>query len=113
MASLARAVGIVNCTIRPVMQGALRSVSDELKHIYIEVARPRGTFTGKIEECLYADLGDEVQLYSMQKRSWGKKFRRKIPEGLNARETAALLLRSMLRRKSDSFSRKLYYPPGY
>jgi hypothetical protein len=88
-------------------------MSAELKIIRVEVRRPRWPDPGKVEEAYYADLGGEVQLYSMQKRSWGNKFRRKIPEGLNAHETAALLLRSLVRRNSSSFTRKLVYPPGY
>jgi hypothetical protein len=88
---------------------------DELKHIHIEVARPRPSsgFPGKVEEAYYAQIGDEVQLYSPQKRSWGNKFRRKIPEGLNAHETAALLLRSLVRRSSNDFTRKIVYPRGF
>jgi hypothetical protein len=86
---------------------------DNLRLVRIEVARPRGDFHGRVEEAYYAQIGDDVQLYSMQKRSWGKRFCRKIPEGLNAHETAALLLRSLVRRNSSDFSRKLIYPPGF
>ena len=84
----------------------------ELQHIYIEVHRPRGTDPGQIEEAFGVE-GRYVQLYSMQGRSWGRKFRREIPESWTPRETAARLLRSKVNMKSNDFGRRLTYPAGY
>jgi hypothetical protein len=98
------------------MQGATPRVSDNLtlRHIYVEVRRPRGLDPGQVEEAKWAETDDGcVQLYAMSGRSFGKKFKRQIVAPLTARETAALLLRSLLRGRGSDFSRRLTYPPGY
>jgi hypothetical protein len=88
-------------------------MTGELQYIYVEIRRPRGTDPGQIEEAKFATDGKFVQLYSMQERSWGLKFRREIPEGWAPRETASRLLRSKVNTRSSDFGRKLFYPKGY
>jgi hypothetical protein len=93
----------------------LRSKPPELQHITIQTARPRPSagFHGKVEEAMYAETDGAIQLYSMEGRSLGKKFCRKINPPLNGRETAAILLRSKVDWKSSSFNRVLVYPKGF
>jgi hypothetical protein len=92
----------------------LRNKPPVLQHIIVEVARPRPpSFHGRVEEAKYAEVDGFVQLYSMEERSLGRKFRRLIVPPLNARETASILLRSKVDWKSSSFSRPLVYPKGF
>jgi hypothetical protein len=90
----------------------LRSASPDLIHITIQVAKPRPStgFHGKVEEAKYAETDGGVQLYSMDDRSLGRKFYRKVAPPLSAREVAGILLRSRVNWKSSSFSRPLNYP---
>jgi hypothetical protein len=93
----------------------LRNEPPDLQYITIQTAKPRPSagFHGRVEEGKFAEVDGSIQLYSMDDRSLGRKFCRKIVPPLNARETAAILLRSKVNWKSSSFSRPLIYPKGF
>ena len=100
--------------IRKVARSKSAAIKPVLQHIIVQVARPRPSaqFYGRVEEAKYSEDDGFVQLYSMEDRSLGRKFRRKIVPPLNARETAAILLRSKVDWRSSSFNRKIIYPKG-
>ena len=93
----------------------LRNEPPVLQPITIQTAKPRPSerFYGAVAEGKYAEVDGGVQLYSMDDRSLGRKYFRKIVPPLNARETAAILLRSKVDWKSSSFGRQLIYPKGF
>ena len=88
------------------------SGADDLQYITIELARPRPSqnFHGRVAEAQFAVEGDEVWLYSM---SGERLARQKIIPPMNARETAARMLRQRESVRRSDFNRRIVYDKYY
>ena len=102
---------------REVARTKSAKITPVLQPIFVEVARPRlssGFPNGKIEQAQWAEVEPGiVQLFSLDGKSLGHKFRRAVRAPLSARQVAALLLRQKVDWKSSSFNRPLVYPRGF
>jgi hypothetical protein len=89
----------------------------KIHHVIIQMARPRGSFTGQCEEGYYLLDGDVVTLCDQagvpHLDGRGKKLTAKIRAGEISRQVAGRLLRANLTtlgRRTSGFNRQLSYP---
>jgi hypothetical protein len=83
----------------------------DIHKITIELARPRGSFPGKIATGYYAVADGTVTLFEENGVPVDKyKLSRKLPPGGDAKAVACNLLRSRYSGQSSNFNRQLSYP---
>jgi hypothetical protein len=82
----------------------------EIHRLTVQVARPGGTRFphGAVEIGYWFQDWDYVFLCDQNGVRIGDK--RKIPEGVDAKTIAILLLKSTVKRRAGGFDRKLIYP---
>jgi hypothetical protein len=85
---------------------------DDLQYIAVELRRPRQSenLHGLIAEGQFCVEGDEVWLYSMDGQRIAKQT---IIPLLNARETAARILRQRESVRRSNFNRRIVYDKYY
>jgi hypothetical protein len=84
----------------------------DINKITVQLAKPRGSFPGKIAEGYYVVNEDTVTLAESNGVSIDSyKLSRKLGPGEDARGAACNLLRSRYSGRSGDFNRTLVYPP--